>query len=120
VDRAALPAPGSTADAGSAQPSTVVETMLVEIYAAVLGLDQTGVDASFFDVGGNSLKAMQLVGRLEQEMGLDVPVADVFLAPQPRELARLLCAKYGLRDAELDVQALQALASGEPVHTAAD
>ncbi len=120
VDRAALPAPGSTADAGSAQPSTVVETMLVEIYATVLGLDQAGVDASFFDIGGNSLKAMQLVGRLEQEMGLDVPVADVFLTPQPRELARLLCAKYGLRDAELDVQALQALASGEPVHTAAD
>ena len=120
VDKAALPLPGSTSGTGSARPTTLVETMLVEIYASVLGLDEAGVDASFFDVGGNSLKAMRLVSQLEQEMGLDVPVADIFLAPQPRELARLLCAKHGLRDAELDVQALEALASGAPVHTGTD
>ncbi|HEU5268686.1 MAG TPA: non-ribosomal peptide synthetase, partial [Jatrophihabitans sp.] len=108
VDKAALPAPGIARTAGPAAPETVIEAMLVEIYAGVLGVDQLGVDASFFDLGGSSLQVMHLVSRIERELGTDVAVAEVFLAPQPRELAGLLRAEYGLRDSDLDDEMLAA------------
>jgi amino acid adenylation domain-containing protein len=119
VDKAALPKPGSTSVSDVARPDSIIETMLVEIYASVLGMGQVGVDASFFDIGGSSLKAMQLVSRIEEDLGVDIPVADIFLAPQARELARLLCTKHGLRDAPLDVEVLDALAHDDPVRAAA-
>ena len=112
VDRAALPAPDAAPAGGQAQPGTLLEALLVEAYAGVLQLDRLGVDASFFDIGGSSLQAMQLVSRIERDLGIDVAVADIFLAPQPRELARLLRAEYGLRDADLDAEALDAFGEG--------
>jgi amino acid adenylation domain-containing protein len=112
VDRSALPAlgagTGGTPEIGTASPRTLIEAMLVDSYAAVLGVEQLGTDASFFDVGGSSLQAMQLVSRIERELGIDVAVADIFLAPQPVELARLLRAEYGLRDTDLDAATLAA------------
>jgi acyl carrier protein len=108
VDRSALPALGAEPATGGSPPRTLIEAMLVDGYAGVLGVDQLGADASFFDVGGSSLQAMQLVSRIERDLGIDVAVADIFLAPQPRELARLLRAEYGLRDADLDAATLAA------------
>jgi amino acid adenylation domain-containing protein len=125
VDRSALPGLGTAAGSGGAQPRTLIEAMLLDSYAAVLGVEQLGTDASFFDVGGSSLQAMQLVSRIERELGIEVAVADIFLAPQPAELARLLRAEYGLRDTDLDAATLAAfdqpagnLASTQPPGTA--
>ncbi|MEO9239671.1 MAG: amino acid adenylation domain-containing protein, partial [Jatrophihabitantaceae bacterium] len=110
VDKHALPSASSGAGLDAiVAPSTLIETMLVEIYAGVLKLDQLSVEASFFDAGGNSLQAMRLIGQVADELGVEVAVADIFLAPRPRELARLLCAEHGLRDAELGADGLASL-----------
>jgi len=70
--------------------------------ATLLGLDQVGATDSFFDVGGSSLQAMRLIGMMAEELQVDIGVADVFLAPTPRQLAALLRDEHGLGDAALE------------------
>ncbi|HKG77836.1 MAG TPA: amino acid adenylation domain-containing protein, partial [Pyrinomonadaceae bacterium] len=62
VDRKALPAPETDLSATSSiAPRTPVEEMLCGIWAEVLGVRGVGVDANFFEVGGHSLKATQVI-----------------------------------------------------------
>src|ERR1700757_2702710 len=63
LDTRALPAPEYTA-AGYRAPASPTEEILAGIYAQVLGLDRVGVDASFFDLGGDSISAMRLIAAI--------------------------------------------------------
>ncbi|GAA3291447.1 hypothetical protein GCM10020295_08330 [Streptomyces cinereospinus] len=63
LDRAALPAPDFSALSSGRAPSTPVEELLCTVVAEVLGLARAGVDDDFFAIGGDSIVAMQLVGR---------------------------------------------------------
>ncbi len=74
-------------------PATRTEAMLLDIYAELLGRDHRGVLESFFDAGGNSLQAMQLVSRISAGFGVDLPVTAVFLAPDVRRLAARIDAQ---------------------------
>jgi amino acid adenylation domain-containing protein len=92
VDRRALPPvkPAeavSVSGASDAAPATPKEQAVADIYAGLLGLPAVGVEQGFFEVGGNSLQAMQLVSRIHRELGVDIAVTAVFLAPTPRQLA---------------------------------
>jgi amino acid adenylation domain-containing protein len=103
VDRsalAALAAPAPPAVSEHVAPATLIEVLLTDIYASVLGIEQVGATDNFFDLGGNSLAGMRLVGELETELEVDIGVAAVFLAPTPRELAAVLRDEHGLRDEE--------------------
>ncbi|MFF4139715.1 amino acid adenylation domain-containing protein, partial [Streptomyces mirabilis] len=76
VDRRALPEPeyGSSA---STRPRTPREETLCGLFAGVLGLDSVGVDESFFDLGGDSIVAIQLVARA-RAVGVVFSARDVF------------------------------------------
>ncbi|MFJ5262396.1 amino acid adenylation domain-containing protein [Streptomyces sp. NPDC088387] len=63
LDRAALPAPDFSALSSGRAPVTDTEKALHAVFAEVLGLEQLGVDDDFFVLGGDSIVAMQLVGR---------------------------------------------------------
>ncbi|HEY2441971.1 MAG TPA: amino acid adenylation domain-containing protein [Streptosporangiaceae bacterium] len=102
IDKAALPAPqGSGAGAERVPPRTLIETILVDLYATVLGHEQLGTADSFFDVGGNSLQAMQLITKLRSTLAVDLDISDVFLTPTPQQLAGLLRGKHGFEDSDL-------------------
>jgi amino acid adenylation domain-containing protein len=102
IDKAALPAPGETTEtAGYTAPRTVLETVLADMYARLLGLERVGIDDAFFDIGGNSLQAMQLVTGLRDDLAVDVNLASIFLAPTPRQLTELLRDEHGLADDDL-------------------
>ncbi|MFJ2575156.1 amino acid adenylation domain-containing protein, partial [Streptomyces halstedii] len=79
VDLRALPTPdqASFATESFVAPRTPVEERFAAIWAAVLGLEQVGVEDSFFDLGGDSMRVVQLVGAL-RAAGHDVSIPDVF------------------------------------------
>jgi amino acid adenylation domain-containing protein len=102
IDRKALPEPVAETAAEYVAPTTLLETMLAETFADLLKLETVGIDGSFFDIGGNSLQAMQLVARLREDLALDLDVSTVFLAPTPRQLTSVLVEQYGLEDESIE------------------
>ncbi|MFJ6613304.1 non-ribosomal peptide synthase/polyketide synthase [Streptomyces sp. NPDC091289] len=92
LDRKALPAPEFGSAGGRAAESTE-EEILVRLFARVLGLPAESVDAhsAFFDLGGDSIMAIQLVSAARRE-GLTVTGADVFTHRTVAELARRAAA----------------------------
>ncbi|WP_279345154.1 non-ribosomal peptide synthetase [Streptomyces sp. HP-A2021] len=86
VDRRALPAPEFSSGAGR-EPRPGAEQVLCSLFAEVLGLDQVGVEDSFFDCGGDSIMAIQLVSRARRA-GWVLSARDVFQHPTVERLAQ--------------------------------
>ena len=91
LDRKALPRitaqPGGTPFRVSQTPQTA---LLCRLYAEITGVDQVGLDDSFFAIGGDSLLAMRLMGRVRQQMGKSLPLQLLFSHPTPAGLAAQL------------------------------
>ncbi|WP_393062392.1 amino acid adenylation domain-containing protein [Streptomyces sp. LN549] len=82
VDHAALPAPDeSDIAAGFVEPRDEIEAEIAGIMAAVLGLEKVGIHDGFFDIGGHSLLAIQLVNRVEAVTGVRIGLRQLFQAP---------------------------------------
>ncbi|HEX2133955.1 MAG TPA: amino acid adenylation domain-containing protein, partial [Actinophytocola sp.] len=77
LDARALPEPDWAGLAGDAAPSTETERVLADVFAEVLGLPSVGVRDSFFELGGDSIVAIQLVTRA-RAAGLRVSPREVF------------------------------------------
>jgi amino acid adenylation domain-containing protein len=97
VDRRALPAPDASRPAqGEAYlaPRDQLEQLLVDMWQAVLGLDQVGVTDNFFAIGGDSIKGAILINQLQQLLGEYVYVVAIFDAPTVAGLADYLRQHY--------------------------
>ncbi|MGC4747333.1 Pls/PosA family non-ribosomal peptide synthetase [Micromonospora sp. DT201] len=90
VDRAALPWPLATAD-DAAGELTATEDWLAGGWAEVLGVRPTEADADFFNNGGGSLNAAQLVAWIRRQHP-QVSVADIYLHPRLSRLAAVIDA----------------------------
>jgi acyl carrier protein len=75
---------------GDRAPATLVEQILADIYAQVLGVDRVGVDESFFDLGGDSLAAMRAIAAINTALDIDLAVPTLFDAPSVRRLSQHL------------------------------
>ncbi|TMQ65454.1 MAG: amino acid adenylation domain-containing protein [Candidatus Eisenbacteria bacterium] len=79
VDRAALPEPGAPAASSSTvAPRTPAEELIARIWAELLRRDRVGVEDNFFDLGGDSLLATQVVSRVRSAFGVDLPLRRFF------------------------------------------
>ena len=88
LDRAALPPPDlDTRRAAPDTPHAGFEADLAALWQALLGVPLVGRDDNFFDIGGHSLLAVQLVARMREVLGIDVALADVFTHPVLAALA---------------------------------
>ncbi|WP_186032349.1 condensation domain-containing protein, partial [Burkholderia gladioli] len=88
LDRLALPAvDASHAQGAYLEPRTETEATLARIWAAVLKLDRVGALDNFFDLGGHSLLATQMLSRLREALGVDLPLRALFEAPVLADLA---------------------------------
>jgi amino acid adenylation domain-containing protein len=101
VDRKALPDPVPAAQTGRGRhepPATETERQLVAIWEEVLGHGGIGATDDFFDQGGHSLKVIKVVSRIEQRLGVAVPLTVFFTRPTVRELADFILdsAKFGV------------------------
>ncbi|MGH8863739.1 MAG: phosphopantetheine-binding protein, partial [Burkholderiales bacterium] len=89
VDRKALLAPDSTTASAATfvAPETPTERALADLWQETLRIDRIGVNDNFFESGGHSLLAMQLVRRIRERFGVELPLQSLFQRPQLRDLA---------------------------------
>ena len=78
------------AGSGFAPARDEVENQLCQIWEAVLGISQVGIDDDFFELGGHSLLAIRLFTRIECELGQRLPLSTLFEAPTIRQLGEYL------------------------------
>ncbi|HEV7517348.1 MAG TPA: HAD-IIIC family phosphatase, partial [Thermoanaerobaculia bacterium] len=115
-------------ESGYVAPRTPIEETLATIWRELLGVDRVGINDHFFDLGGHSLLATQLLSRVREELGVEVPLHLLFEdeptvanlaravsllqveAAGEQELALVLSELEGLSDEEV-----QALLEGERV-----
>ncbi|GAB7105789.1 type I polyketide synthase [Streptomyces phaeofaciens JCM 4814] len=72
----------------AAEAVTTTQGRLVELWQDAFGLPRIGLDEDFFDLGGNSLVAVQLAVRIRDSLGVSVPGVAVLEYPTVRDLAR--------------------------------
>ncbi|HXR65806.1 MAG TPA: amino acid adenylation domain-containing protein, partial [Ktedonobacteraceae bacterium] len=90
LDRQSLPTPqgARTAQTGPrVAPGTAIEMLVSSVWREVLGVEQHSIHDNFFELGGHSLLAMQVIARLRSELGIELPVRNLFESPTIKELA---------------------------------
>lgn len=91
VDRRALPSiERARAEAGgiSVAPRTPIEEALAAIWSEALNLQTIGVEENFFEIGGHSLMATQVISRLETKFEVETPLRALFEFPTISGLAK--------------------------------
>jgi surfactin synthase thioesterase subunit len=97
VDRFALPAPDQTRPDvidDFVAPRSELEAQIVDSWSQVLGIEKIGIDDDFFDLGGQSFKAI----RVARKIGPSVSVMDLFKYPTVRRLATHLSQEQPRND----------------------
>jgi len=90
VDTRALPLADSLRDPDVplVPPSTPVERAIAAVWCGLLGLDQVGVHDNFFEIGGDSLLAVQAMARLPAAVEVELPVRVLLERPTILEVAK--------------------------------
>ncbi|WP_433257643.1 non-ribosomal peptide synthetase [Streptosporangium sp. CA-135522] len=102
VDRAALPEPREDATLTGSAPGTPIEQFLSEIWCDLLERDSIGTSEDFFEAGGNSLLANQVVARVRDRLGIELPLSSLFRVPTIAALAAVI-TPLALDDELLDL-----------------
>jgi len=110
VDKKALPKPSSLVmKAGDYEaPQTIMEKKLEEIWKQALGLKQIGRKVSFFEIGGNSLKGIQIISKIYKELGVLVKINELFTHQSIKDLSAVVA-----KAARQVYKAIPALAKAE-------
>jgi amino acid adenylation domain-containing protein len=87
VDRKALPEPEYEAPAEYRGPQTPQEEILCNLFAEVLRVERVGLDDDFFEMGGHSLLAASLVGRIHKILGVGIAIDALFESPTVGQLS---------------------------------
>jgi amino acid adenylation domain-containing protein/FkbM family methyltransferase len=96
VDRRALAMleEGVTLNRTYVAPRTEAESFLADIWREVLGVEQVGVHDSFFELGGDSIKGIVLINRVQEKLGENVQMVTLLESPRIADLAAYLSRRY--------------------------
>ncbi|MFZ4437595.1 MAG: condensation domain-containing protein [Syntrophales bacterium] len=115
IDRRALPDPritGLRPETAYVAPRTAVEQRLKEIWSELLGMERIGVQENFFDLGGNSLLALQVVTRITRAFRVMLPPHCLFESPTLERLAEVVERARSIVGARHAVPLLQPTSRG--------
>jgi amino acid adenylation domain-containing protein len=89
IDFKRLPKPeiALLAKSSATRPPTETETRIVDVWSQVLGSVQVPIDQSFFTLGGTSALALTVIARVEQELGVEIPLQAFFATPTVEGIA---------------------------------
>lgn len=93
IDRQALPTfkyVSRDNEKGFVAPRTPTEETVAKVICQVLGVEQVGVYDNFFEMGGESLLAIQALGALERTFQVEIPIVDLFDEPNVAGLALVI------------------------------
>ncbi|MEU7007478.1 amino acid adenylation domain-containing protein [Streptomyces sp. NPDC046332] len=115
VDHKRLPSPEGLRPVTGEEyvaPQTPMQLRLAEILQPVLGLGRIGIHDNFFEVGGDSILAIQVVARAQEE-GLHLSPYDLFTNPTVAALAEVATAGPAIDAVQSDVTGPVPLAPGQ-------
>jgi acyl carrier protein len=98
VDRNSLPVANSSsrvADREFVQPRTPIEEIVAGIFSQTLNVERVGAEDNFFEMGGHSLLAMQVISRLREMFRVELPLRSLFEAPTVAQLSAQILAREG-------------------------
>jgi len=120
IDREALPRPDEAAclsDEGYLSPRTLLEEQLSVLVTHLLGVTHVGVDQNLFLIGGHSLFGTQLIARIRDNFGVDLPLRSVFDSPTlallAKEIERLMATRIDMMSEDEVQCALKQAVPGE-------
>lgn len=95
IDRKALPRPEALLNADHAYSAAQgpIETALAALWAEALSVDRIGVESPWLTVGGNSLRAIGLIGRINRELGIALTIRDFLEHGTIRAQARVITTR---------------------------
>ena len=73
-------------------PKTGLQVMVASFYGEVLGIEQLGLHDNFFALGGDSLRATQVMSRIQAMFEVNLPIVTIFKKPTVEELAKEITA----------------------------
>lgn len=96
VDRRALRPPAALSDSNNYRaPRTALQHAVVAIWQETLNIERVGVNENFFDLGGNSLLAVRVRARLQEQLSIELPLIDLFRYPTVGTLANYIASSKG-------------------------
>ena len=93
IDKKALAAKEITAvvsHTSNSKPENETQKILLEIWETLLGITGIGIDDNFFEIGGHSILAAQMLADFEKQTGKRIPLAEMFTAQTIRQLAGIV------------------------------
>ncbi|MRX41949.1 amino acid adenylation domain-containing protein, partial [Flavobacterium sp. LC2016-23] len=90
IDKKALPTPTEISKTRYVAPRNENEVVMVEIWKKILEREEVGIEDNFFEIGGHSMKALQMVSRVNAEMDLRINLGNVISAPYIKDLVELI------------------------------
>ncbi|MHC4715067.1 MAG: phosphopantetheine-binding protein, partial [Planctomycetota bacterium] len=117
ADRRALPdLPTSRPELAAAYvaPRTPVEGQLSQMWSELLGISPVGVDDNFFDLGGHSLRAAQLLSRVSSAFGVEIPLPAFFESPTMAGMAPMITSELLQGAGAEDLKSLIAEVEDDP------
>jgi fengycin family lipopeptide synthetase D len=98
LDRRALPDPVITREDSYARPANEIQEEIAGIWADVLKLDagMIGVDMNFFDLGGNSMKMIRMINRVNKQFNANISIAKMFEFPFVSKIADHMATLRGM------------------------
>lgn len=96
-------------------PNSSVEIKLINLWKNILGAEDIGVDDDFFDLGGHSIKVIDLIGHVRKEFNFHLSITAIFEYRTVHALANHLESKQSVDTGRIVVQLKYASSEESPL-----